>query len=509
MNLSRGTNWTRSDSVMRAKKSGNYNDPTVWEIKDINNDVWHTSPYYPSIGNYIQIPFEYNVELTQNEECLSIEGVVDLNGYTLTTNDEELSNPSGFSYTRSFKVYRRYNGTFYTDLNPLTLKVPVDVTYYLSPTGDDSNDGLTVEEPKQSLINLVSALNATPPVTGATIYLASGEYDYTIGGRALNFTFPVNIICETADAIVSTADESPIWVTNGTYPNLWQSFKKGDRPRASSIYDKTQLDEFGNYKKPVQVASATIVNTTVNSMQTGTGSILVRLADSREPDDDVKQLIDTYCINQTSAVSMYFEGVSFYGGEEAVKINHSGAVNICFYKCQFGYSFDANVLSVTLSSSSAKVYTIECKAHYATQDGFNYHSNPTVLEVDSTGVYNGDPPTSSSNGTTIHDNVKIIRIGGIYQKNNTRNLHDVGNSKGWNLGCKAGQSLNGSSDPYESSSFCLGIGSDDPEGWFDTCESVGGSASDFAIRETASMHHIDSIGADVVYNLGSYATYTR
>ncbi|MCD4651089.1 MAG: right-handed parallel beta-helix repeat-containing protein [Candidatus Cloacimonetes bacterium] len=75
---------------------------------------------------------------------------------------------------------------------------PIDSDVYVSPTGDNSNDGLTVNTALQS-ISYAMQLIANNPVIPRTIFLDSGIYSFSQNGQIMPFGLKPNVSLVGAD----------------------------------------------------------------------------------------------------------------------------------------------------------------------------------------------------------------------------------------------------------------------------------------------------------------------
>jgi hypothetical protein len=128
---------------------------------------------------------------------------------------------------------------------------------------------------------------------------------------------------------------------------------------------------------------------------------------------------------------VYIEGISFEGGATVLDLRNMA--NATVVDSEFSGSTTRNgvaIYNVTTAIVSGS------RAHHNHADGFGYH-NPLrpmeVLEIFSNGSDNGQNGSWNSQGSTIHDTVKIVRVGGTYGRNPT-NISDVGSGESWNIG---------------------------------------------------------------------------
>lgn len=135
---------------------------------------------------------------------------------------------------------------------------------------------------------------------------------------------------------------------------------------------------------------------------------------------------------QVRANDIYIEGVSFEGGFTALDLRNMNHVTLV----------DTELYGATASNGVA-IYNVDTvvvsgsRAHANNADGFNYHTplqpDMEVLEIFSDGSDNGVNDLWNSQGSTAHETVKIVRVGGTYLRNPT-NISDVGSGESWNIG---------------------------------------------------------------------------
>lgn len=388
-----------------------------------------------------------------------------------------------------FSVYKDRQGNYTTDLDIKSLRVPTTETYYVSPDGDDANDGLTAAEPKKSVGALLDTLNATPPAGGATIILAPGLYSGTDGPDGKSIDFACNLVCPNGTATFATVYQVDEWTPDSTYTNSYTGTAPYNQPTIA--LDLTDVDDYGFPVRLARLDNAT-VNNTPGSYNGGSTTVLVRTMDGRPPDDKIWFLEKSGLLLRLSTPqSIYIEGVSFWGSGYPVRvIAPLGVTHVTFHRCSFAYSAVSNGLEITAdeNESSRQVTAVlsQCRAAYNTQDGFGYRRYAKVAEIDCYGVRNGGNgwmpnAAGANNGSTTHDSVVSVRINGTYRHNNDRNIHDVNATRNWLIGCGAGFAQVASSDPYESGNFMSAAahhGSSATRTWLTGCISLGGSASD-------------------------------
>lgn len=410
-------------------------------------------------------------------------------------------------------IYRDLQGNFTTDLDIKSLRVPTTETYYVSPDGDDANDGLSAEEPKKSIGALLDELNATPPPGGATIILSPGLYSGTDGPDGKSIDFACNLVCPNGTATFATMYQVDDWAPHSTYTNTYTGTAPYVQPPIALDY--SDVDDYGFPTRLARLTNA-LVNETPGSFNGGTSTVVIRTKDSRPPDNNIWFLGNSGLLLRLSTPqAIYIEGVAFWGSGYPVRVIAAlGSMQITFHRCSFAYSAVANGLEITAdaNASSRQVTAIlsQCKSAYNTEDGFGYRRYAKVAEIDCYGVWNGGNgwmpnDAGSNNGSTTHDSVVSVRINGTYRHNNDRNVHDVTGTQNWLVGCVASDALVDSADPYESSNYVAGR-QGQPDAtlmWLEGCLSEGGSASDVASYGNAVIQLSDCDGMTVRHGDGT------
>ncbi|MCA9152594.1 MAG: PPC domain-containing protein, partial [Planctomycetales bacterium] len=136
-------------------------------------------------------------------------------------------------------------------------------------------------------------------------------------------------------------------------------------------------------------------------------------------------------VKSTFPVSLYFEGISFLGGDTVVDARNG--VHFTAVDAEFANSTSDDGLNL-INFSTAVLYRVS--AHDNWRDGLSYH-NPSgspmeVLEAYVSSVDNGKTNEFNSQGSTTHDSVNIVRVASEYRRNRT-NIADVSNATSWNV----------------------------------------------------------------------------
>ncbi|GEM_PF-3821444 len=143
-------------------------------------------------------------------------------------------------------------------------------------------------------------------------------------------------------------------------------------------------------------------------------------------------------------VNVIIENMGFFGGCYSFKPNSTASD---FYV--FGSKFFRGTTDAFAISGAYSAYVIDSVAAYATADGFNYHAsdnNSRAVEINCVSYCNGtkyrvdmdtDKGANSNNGSTAHNSIKMLRIGGVYQWCEGPIVADTNNCYSISIGCTA------------------------------------------------------------------------
>ncbi len=176
--------------------------------------------------------------------------------------------------------------------------------------------------------------------------------------------------------------------------------------------------------------------------------------------------------------SVYASGMRFlgFGGTAFTWFETvSGTNSAAFDKCNFTLAATDGLYVV---ANAGLCLVRDCQAATNGNDGFGYQGSVTnsslcVLEERCVGAWNGTNNSLSNNGSTVHDNVTAVRIGGSYYRNEGRNVADIGYGGSWNINCQSGGSRISGSDA--DTGFACGSGADTTLMVLDGCGALFGS----------------------------------
>lgn len=339
--------------------------------------------------------------------------------------------------------------------------------YYVSwATGNDSNAGTSGSAPWKTLDHAL-ATAASPAVinildkevgngsrSSATIPQPNGKFK--IKGVASRSIIHGRRETDDVTTFAWSASGAAYVTTVGRAANIYRAH-----------FDGNYRDGYG-IPTPLTLASS-IANCQATPgtfyWNSGTSALYVHMIDGRVPDPDdgwiYHEIGSTYEIRQTATTSA---GVILYENLEYmanVGIADSGG-NVRYRPVTTGSANGAmvgfkNCLSYGASGAGFQVYDADvcvmerCVAAYNHSDGFNYHSFIssgthgefiTVYENNCVAYNNGfdgmaDQATlgTSSNGTTSHDSLHILRTNGNYHHSNGAVFADVNGVVSVGIGC--------------------------------------------------------------------------
>jgi hypothetical protein len=403
------------------------------------------------------------------------------------------SKPAAFSFgTLAFPQISRIGfGRFTCDLDTEALRPAAGVAYYVSPTGTSGAAGTSAAP--------TTLASAAAKSDVGTIWYTPGEYfrnTHTagvIGTKSINHraTFP---------GVYLTGFENPSLLTwTLTSGNVYQA----TRSNTNAVVDKraTYMDANGDYAMYEQKTGDNTALTAAGQWATnGTTTWVWPLGNANLATDSsfIRLSINTgsSVINANGNTTQHLTWLNIEGGGGPTvgplgvftSGGSGGVPALIAVDCTVKY---APTNGITMTGGRFGVF-VRCGVAKTINDGFNYHSGtlsgttyiPDVIEIDcwsrSTGLYQTTGETQ--NGSTSHDGVRVIRVGGEYKGSYGPVIAEDSGAKSWNLGVKAG--LSTAPTRY----WAFAATATDSHQWLDECEVAGGSFGGVYADGTSVIH---------------------
>lgn len=337
----------------------------------------------------------------------------------------DLSLSGLYGSTLPFTV--NYTGiTFSTDVTMTDYKITPTTTYYVATTGSSGNTGLTVGSPKATVDQAIALGNASG--SPYEIQVAAGTYDRnkrwsTSPTQDCNIIGSGTCILSAEQALTYTAD-------GGAYT--------ATRSAVEWVYDTDFTDANGTYQRLDLAASVAACQATAGTWFTDGADVWVHTSDSRDLSADnsgIKVFLGVQGGQMQSNNTLYIENIDFEGFYRfCVRMqNTSSAGGAKFYMnggsakyAQEGEVGNGNNIRLDGVDEAILKDVVTADAYL---DGFNYHDLngviTTAYEIDCESYDCGYSGSASNNASTIHDGSKIIRVNGVYQGAEGRNIHDI------------------------------------------------------------------------------------
>ncbi|WP_324807207.1 hypothetical protein SH584_11455 [Sphingomonas sp. LY29] len=376
--------------------------------------------------------------------------------------------PSGLSWDSSYPVTVQRSGTGYTVVEQPRSYIPPEVfsgtTFYVDiATGSDADSGLTEALAKKCIYLAIAAGNAT----GAPfqVMVKGGSYNrdfnFNASGGGTVPTQHCAVIGYGGRVITGSYSETHTWAADATFTNTYSA----TRSACTRLFDRLNLDAFGNYAELTQVADAATCNTTPGSWaQVGSIVYARRLDGAPVTHANTRTLLTgEACLLGTKTI--YLEGIDFEGGNIVGCMNatQTATRNIVAVGCTFKYAGSATTPSndgVAVNNMTGLAAFFNCEADANSKDGFNSHANTgthNFLTVNCRGEDNGRYASTSCNGFTVHEATSAIDVGGYYGGNrNGSDFHNINTSKCWAIGTEVVQSAAGYASNLANACFTVG-----------------------------------------------------
>lgn len=466
------------DDKVRTRESGlprinSVTDDDLNEVKDSVNslyDATESSINDSHVQNSdIKLAEGTSDEVTANEIRTFIDGsdgLLDLKVDKFSSKYSRISIPSGFDHPMApFNIIRSAGGSaeivnFTKDTLRKKLNAPV-IKYVDQINGNDANTG-------DSWVQAYKSFTQLRLVAFDRAFIAKG-----------NYASVSNPIFTTENEIISVGGNSTVsfgvigtertWVSVGS-----GTFSNSLTAAVTVVLDTSKFDTDGDYFRLTPKTSLADVQTTPDSFwkDSSTNTLYVHYADGLTP-SRTSAVMAISQITHTNGHNNYRENIDFILGTST---NNTTATASTVNHVNCAYLFNTTTNGFYMRGN-VNIYAEKCRAAKNFLDGFNYHEsssrNPAGIEFRCIGYKNGENNTSSiNNGSTTHENVRILRVGGIYFNNEGPNVHDVNTAKSLNIDCVAYDSVAVTST--SKSNFALGAAASETcVMWMDGCVTHG------------------------------------
>lgn len=386
--------------------------------------------------------------------------------------------PVGFDWTPPVSVYKS-GSTYSTNFNANDWRYPSTLDIWIAVGGSDTTGDGSQGNPYRSLSKALTIANAAAD-TGITVHVAAGMYDrnrVAASSHSIAATKSVNVIAEGGRAIFSTRYEALSWSLHA--PGVYTA----TRSNVVTVVDASLsvpvvLGGISRivHSRLVNAADLAACVATAGTWFASGSDLYVHLADGRVPDNNCLVMGNITNCSITLGPNLYFENVVFEGGQTAgasfVLGNSSTSTGTsCFNGCDFSLS-NTNGIAVT---GGVLAVMNNCAAYTNLSDGFNYHGaisagvSPNVIEISSFGFKNGGGNPGSDQGSTIHEDIRALRVNCEYYENNGPGVADVTTSMAWMTGCSSHDSASTGSSATDSGFLTA----DTAQVWLDGCTTEG------------------------------------
>lgn len=335
-----------------------------------------------------------------------------------------------------------------TDFNIAAEKPVRAALYYVDPVnGLDTNAG-TISSP------LKSVKTAMAKTGDNEIVCAAGVYPRIYGPNGYNPSKGISIVCNTGTAVFSNDALKRVWTEHASYPGLYMApcsvaddswADKGSSLRFYLNHDPLNFDSLGELI-PAKSTSQLIAGAI--GVSVGTTSTAIRLVDNAAPSYEtgfcVKWAADNIVIGVSSGQTCYLENIAaIHGSGESARFASAGTGKFVSVGCKFIAGISGNAASWV---GGSQIINWQCQANLSALDGFNYHAHSSyngaasVFENLCSGHTNGTTSSGANNGSTVHEQYRIVRLNCKYHNNQDRNIHDIGSGASMNIGCTSNAS---------------------------------------------------------------------
>ena len=374
--------------------------------------------------------------------------------------------PAGWTWSLPFTLQRRKSS--FRVVFPLDLKtyanITVAKTYWVKQAADGGSDVASGADEAHALATFNAALSKADV---DCVMVKAGVYDP--GWNNKQMTRSVQVIGYGGPVITRKCAAALSWSPVGNH------YEAAYATNIGSVIDAQNPDACGDYIPLVNQASSANVDATPGSWYYGSSTIYVRTLDSRQPDANIFCHISAANGRATNAVTLYLEGISFWGGSSPLLASLAVAGGKIYCKnCDFKYGSNTTATDAFTISGFDEVIMQNCISARNGGDGFKMQVSGSLAAnlalINCTGRNNGMTNSTNANGYSRHGPGNTIVVGGSYFGNYGPNIKDINaGTLTWCLGVRNTTPACASAN-YN---FAVGDASATPLLWLDTCASLG------------------------------------
>lgn len=392
--------------------------------------------------------------------------------------------PAGFAlFFDGVKYFTKYDAAVRKNTGGTT-------RYIHTVTGNDTTGTGADTAPYQTL-----AKAHTVAADGDTIIIQDQGVAYRnqLNANAVMYK-SLNIIAQYPDKLTLVAGDNLTYTLSAGTTNVYESARSSVQRVVDLLVDP---DGF----RYTNVASIAACDALPGSWYSDGTKVYVHTIDNSVPTST--RIIALLGVNlfefastaRSSNGNVYFEGLRILSGTNGVKITGTATWDMAFTakNCRFLHGHLSTADGVQLVDVGSSVIQDSTVAHTG-KDGFNYHQSVRVTnfleincEAHSIGLDRGTDYTM--NGSTCHDGIKGVRIGGKYHYANGTPVADVHvGTKTANYSCDSWDSLGGTGTGYNAGFSTQQSGA---EMWLYRCRAWGTESDLYYV--TGTNMHVDDL----------------
>lgn len=402
------------------------------------------------IGAYCnpRLTLQDNKIAAQDDKIDTLEIAVTADAYSKMNNIRKetysvykpVSLPSEFTEDifAELEVYTNEEGNYAVDFDRSKYVNSGGNTYYISPDGDNSNDGSSDHPWLRLTTSIINQMNS-----GDTVIIASGIYERDQAIYSYNaITKGINIKSDGGKVVLSNYESSYVWTQYGS--NTYHTTRSG----VNAVFDIRDYQE--NIIIPLtKLDSLDDIDTTPNTWCQVGNELYVHMKDGVVP--SINNMTTTLGVNYpriklqpTNNNQKYYlkDIIILSSNQKCIECDCAGNDNtrVLIEDCDL-----FNTTRETADGVSCLGCKTICKNVHCVnieKDGFNYHEGNGVqaygVEINCTTNTCGRLYTEtdySNNATTAHDYCKAIRFNGVYNNCSGGVVIDVNNAVGACYNC--------------------------------------------------------------------------